>query len=84
MVTARYDRIARFYNLIDKSANLLELGDVQHLNFADNSFDTVTATCLFCSVGDPVAGLGEAARVVRPDGQVLLVESARPTKPALG
>jgi ubiquinone/menaquinone biosynthesis C-methylase UbiE len=53
-------------------------GDARRLPFPSASFDTVTATCVFCSVGDPVAGLREAARVVRRDGQVLLLEHVRP------
>lgn len=62
----------------------LELADVQNLPYRDGSFDTVTATCVFCSVADPVAGLREVARVVRPDGQVLLLEHVRPRNPLLG
>lgn len=59
-------------------------GDVERLPFPDRSFDTVVATCVFCSVADPVAGLRELARVVRDDGQVLLLEHVRPTNPVLG
>lgn len=62
----------------------LEIADVQDLPHGDASFDTVTATCVFCSVADPVAGLREVARVVRPDGQVLLLEHVRPRNPLLG
>ncbi len=62
----------------------LDQADVQHLPFEDNSFDTVTATCVFCSVADPIVGLREVARVVRPDGQVLLLEHVRPRNPVLG
>lgn len=62
----------------------LELADVQRLPFADATFDTVVATCVFCSVADPVAGLREAARVVRPGGQVLLLEHVRPRTRLLG
>ncbi len=146
-VTARYDRIARFYDLMEKpmdllgvrrrrerllgqakgrtlevgvgtgrnlalypdgveltgidvSANMLararraaertnrsvtlEIADVQDLPYDDATFDTVTATCVFCSVADPVAGLREVARVVRPGGQVLLLEHVRPRNPLLG
>lgn len=147
-VTARYDRIARWYDLVDRpmdllggvddrrrrllarahgatlevgvgtgrnldlypsdaditgidtSANMLdrarrraarlgvparlELADVQELPFPDATFDTVVATCVFCSVADPVAGLREVARVVRPDGRVLLLEHVRPRTRALG
>lgn len=62
----------------------LEIGDVQNLPFADDEFDTVVATAVFCSVADPVAGLTEVARVVRPDGRVLLLEHVRPRNAVLG
>jgi ubiquinone/menaquinone biosynthesis C-methylase UbiE len=52
----------------------LLLMDVQDLKFPDASFDTVVATCVFCSVPDPVRGLEEVRRVCRPGGQVLLLE----------
>jgi ubiquinone/menaquinone biosynthesis C-methylase UbiE len=48
--------------------------DVQHLDFADNSFDTVVATFVFCSVPDPVLGLKEVERVCRPGGKVVMLE----------
>src|SRR6266536_4920895 len=63
---------------------VLEVADIEALPYPDASFDTVTATCVFCSVDDPVRGLREAARVVRPDGQVLLYEHVRPHNPILG
>ena len=56
----------------------LERADVQQLPYPNGSFDTVLATCVFCSVPDPVAGLRELRRVVRPDGRVLLLEHVRP------
>ena len=52
----------------------LRLGDVQCLDFPDDSFDVVIATFLFCSVPDPVLGLREVGRVVRPGGRILLLE----------
>jgi len=54
------------------------LADIQQAPFPDDSFDTVVATTVFCSVADPVAGLREVARVVRPGGKVLLIEHVRP------
>lgn len=62
----------------------LELADIEQLPYSDASLDTVTASCVFCSVGDPVRGLREAGRVVRPGGQVLLYEHVRPRNPVLG
>jgi ubiquinone/menaquinone biosynthesis C-methylase UbiE len=59
-------------------------GDVERLPFPDHSFDTVVATCVFCSVADPVAGLRELARVVEDEGKILLLEHVRPTNPVLG
>lgn len=62
----------------------LEVADVERLPYPDASFDTVCATCVFCSVADPVAGFAEIARVVDPGGQVLLLEHVRPRSPLLG
>jgi len=52
--------------------------DVQTLAFEDASFNTVVATCVFCSVPDPIIGLKEVRRVLRPDGRVVLLEHVRP------
>ncbi len=62
----------------------LSLGDVQALDFAEASFDTVVATFVFCSVPDPRLGLRELGRVVKPDGRILLMEHVRSAKPLLG
>jgi ubiquinone/menaquinone biosynthesis C-methylase UbiE len=62
----------------------LRLGDVQRLEFASSTFDTVVATFLFCSVPDPVLGLREVGRLVRPGGQVLLLEHVRIDRPVIG
>jgi ubiquinone/menaquinone biosynthesis C-methylase UbiE len=62
----------------------LAVADVERLPFPDASFDTVCATCVFCSVADPVAGLAEVARVLRPNGRARLLEHVRPRNPVLG
>jgi ubiquinone/menaquinone biosynthesis C-methylase UbiE len=62
----------------------LFLADIQHLELPSEIFDTVVATCVFCSVPDPVKGLREIGRVVRPDGHVLLLEHIRIDKPVIG
>ena len=62
----------------------LEVGNVERLPFEEESFDTVVATCLFCSVPDPVQGLRELGRVARPGGEILLLEHVRPRGPFFG
>lgn len=62
----------------------LSEGDVQNLHFPNNSFDTAVATFVFCSVPDPVQGLRELRRVVKPSGQILLLEHVRIDKPIIG
>src|SRR5512134_2489534 len=62
----------------------LRLGDVQSLEFPSASFDTVVATFVFCSVPDPVQGLREIGRVIRPGGQILLLEHVRIDRPVIG
>lgn len=52
----------------------LSLMDVQSLYYADNSFDTVIASFVFCSVPKPRKGLKEIYRVLKPGGQLLLLE----------
>lgn len=62
---------------------LLEM-DAQRMAFPDNTFDTVVATCIFCSVPDPIKGLEEIKRICKPDGQVILLEHVRSENPVLG
>lgn len=58
--------------------------DVEHLAFADATFDTVLATFVFCSVPDPARGLAEVRRVCRPAGRLVLLEHVRSEHPLLG
>jgi ubiquinone/menaquinone biosynthesis C-methylase UbiE len=55
--------------------------DVHELPFADNAFDTVVGTLVFCSIGDPPGALAEIRRVLRPGGQLLLMEHVRGATP---
>jgi ubiquinone/menaquinone biosynthesis C-methylase UbiE len=59
----------------------LRLGDVQALDFPDETFDTVTCTLGFCTIPDTRAAAAEALRVLRSGGQLLLLEHVR--SPAL-
>jgi ubiquinone/menaquinone biosynthesis C-methylase UbiE len=42
--------------------------------FADDSFDCVVSSLVFCSVPDADRGLRELKRVLRPDGRLLMLE----------
>jgi ubiquinone/menaquinone biosynthesis C-methylase UbiE len=48
--------------------------DAQRLEFPDASFDQIFSVCTFCSVPDPVAGLRELRRVLRPGGELRMFE----------
>jgi len=63
---------------------VFDQADIGRLPYPDATFDTIVATCVFCSAADPIAGLAELARVVRGDGEVLLVEHVRPRSRPLG
>ena len=58
--------------------------DVQNLQFGDQSFDTVLATFVFCSVPDPIEGLKEIKRVCKNRGKIILLEHVRPSGKLLG
>jgi ubiquinone/menaquinone biosynthesis C-methylase UbiE len=55
---------------------LVEAG-AERLPFEDDSFDTAVFTLVLCTVPDPKAALDEAARVLKPGGQLLFVEHVR-------
>ncbi|CAI8886812.1 MULTISPECIES: class I SAM-dependent methyltransferase [Methylococcus] len=60
------------------------LMDIQALTFADREFDTVVGTFVFCSVPDPVGGLEELRRVLKPGGKLVLLEHVRSEGEAAG
>jgi ubiquinone/menaquinone biosynthesis C-methylase UbiE len=51
--------------------------DAQHLEFADQTFDTVTSALSTCTFPEPVQALREMGRVCRPGGRILLLEHGR-------
>ncbi len=50
----------------------------EQLPFPIDSFDAAFATLVFCSLTSPQAALIELRRVVRPGGQIVLLEHVRP------
>jgi SAM-dependent methyltransferase len=58
------------------SWELMRLG-AEELPFADDSFDTVVATFVHCTIPDPAAALREIDRVLRPGGRYLFLEHVR-------
>ncbi|SEK55136.1 Methyltransferase domain-containing protein [Carnobacterium iners] len=59
-----------------ETITLIEM-DAQKMSFADDTFDTVVTSCVFCSVPDPVEGLKEIRRVCKPNGKIVMLEHMR-------
>jgi ubiquinone/menaquinone biosynthesis C-methylase UbiE len=59
----------------------MQVGDAEHLDFADESFDTVVCTFGLCTIPDDRAAVSEAMRVLRPGGKILLAEHVRSPNP---
>ncbi len=59
-------------------------GSAEALPFPDATFDTVVATLVFCTIGDPGRAIAEVARVLAPGGRVLMLEHVRSSNPILG
>jgi ubiquinone/menaquinone biosynthesis C-methylase UbiE len=55
----------------------------EQLPFADDSFDTVVATLVLCTVEDTEQALAEIRRVLAPGGRLLLLEHVRSHDPGL-
>ena len=79
MIARARSRAERYDGRMD-----LRLMDVQELEYEDASFDTAVTACTFCSVPNPVRGLRELNRVLRPGGRLLMFEHMRSNVPMIG
>jgi ubiquinone/menaquinone biosynthesis C-methylase UbiE len=61
---------------IQTPSQVVEAG-AEQLPFDDHSFDTVVATLVLCTVDDPNRVVAEVARLLKADGQLLLIEHVR-------
>ena len=55
-----------------------------NLNFRSSSFDTIATAFTFCSVPKPIKGLRELRRVLKPGGQLIMIEHVRSAIGPLG
>ncbi|MFO7865389.1 MAG: methyltransferase domain-containing protein [Candidatus Aminicenantes bacterium] len=77
-------RIAR--EKAEKLPNIKEVleMDAESMSFADNTFDTVVTSCVFCSAPHPVKGLKEIRRVCKNGGRILMLEHVKSKNPVIG
>jgi ubiquinone/menaquinone biosynthesis C-methylase UbiE len=61
----------------------LVAGRAEALPFPDRTFDTVVSGLVFCSVDDPDRGLAEIRRILRPAGELRMLEHVRSTNPLM-
>jgi len=65
---------------IGRLAQVVDAG-AERLPFEDESFDTVVATLVLCTIPDAPGALAEASRVLKPDGRLLFLEHVRSEDP---
>ncbi len=62
---------------------IFELGDVMNLNYPTEEFDVASIAYGIRNVADPVRGLQEMARVTKPGGYVMVLETGETETPIL-
>lgn len=80
--SAMVDLAKDFLHKQDAESNLslgldrytLDVGSGEELPYADNSFDTVVACLVFCTIPDAEKAAKEMFRVLKPEGRMLFLE----------
>ncbi len=76
------------YNAIDRSATDQTKARYNRIarfyDAIESGSEGMFTTFVFCSAPDPIQGLRELGRVVKPDGQILLLEHVRIDRPVVG
>jgi SAM-dependent methyltransferase len=57
--------------------------DIEQSPFPASSFDSIVTSCVFCSVPDPVRGLRDVRRVLKPGGKLIMFEHVLSRNPLL-
>lgn len=75
--------VAKLHEKVQQSGIRAQLtvAGAEELPFEDDSFDTVAAAMILCTVRDPDVVLAEIERVLKPDGQYLFLEHVRNPDP---
>lgn len=61
-------------NLLRAGIGSVALADAERLPFGDASFDAVLVQCALCTFPDKDAAMAEMARVLKPDGSLLVAD----------
>ncbi|QHS22663.1 class I SAM-dependent methyltransferase [Virgibacillus sp. MSP4-1] len=71
-------------NLMKSNAAITTFtSSAEQLPFSDNSFDTVVATLVFCTIPDPHQAMKEILRVTKPGAALLFFEHVKLDQPGL-
>jgi len=68
---------------LGKKNIILKQRDVEYLKFKSNSFDYAVTFFVFCSVPNPVKGLEEIKRVLKPKGKAIFIEHVLSKNPII-
>lgn len=78
MVEKAGERIAR-HGLEDRARTLYD--DIEDSAFPDDHFDRIIATFTFTTIPEPAKAIRECARILKPDGRMVVLDTGRPLSP---